>query len=114
MSKLILKSFLLLLSTLLFTACVPKHNGKYHTKYSYHPYNKLYPNQITKQHHPKEKPPIQVAKVQKQETIIYPFNPQVQSYKGENPFKSLEQQKRQQRASFNESDFYPSNIPAQR
>lgn len=113
MSKLMLKFFLLLATSLLFSACVPKQNGKYQTKYSYHPYNELYPNQITR-HYQKEKPPIQVAKVQKQETVIYPFNPQVQSHKGENPFKTLEKQERKERVSFNESDFYPSNIPAKR
>lgn len=41
------KLLLLTILILLFTACASKSNGKYHTKYSYHPYYSLYANKMS-------------------------------------------------------------------
>ena len=43
------KSILLSILLLLFSACAPKSNGKYQTKYSYHPYYSLYAKEMSNQ-----------------------------------------------------------------
>jgi hypothetical protein len=49
------KSILLSTLLLIFTACAPKTNGKYHTKYSYHPYYSLYSKKMSDKQVPKVK-----------------------------------------------------------
>jgi len=83
----ILKITLLTLITLLFTACMPKQNGKYKTKYSYHPYHNLYGKKVVLTDENKVK--VKVTKVKKSK-------PKTSS----NPFNTV--------------DFYPSNVPARR
>ncbi len=41
------KSILLSIFILLFSSCADKTNGKYHTKYSYHPYYSLYAQEMS-------------------------------------------------------------------
>ena len=41
------KSILLSILLLVFTSCASKKNGKYHTKYSYHPYYSLYAKKMS-------------------------------------------------------------------
>lgn len=43
------KSILLSILTLLFSSCASKVKGKYHTKYSYHPYYNLYAKKMSNQ-----------------------------------------------------------------
>lgn len=99
MLKLLGKFSLLLSLLLLLSACSPKHNGQYTATYSYHPYKTLYPNTIKTSH---KEESFQAQKLK------------VKLNKGENPFKLLEQKQVPKRVSFNESDFYPSNVPAKR
>ena len=41
------KSISLSILTLVLTSCASKTNGKYHTKYSYHPYYNLYAKKMS-------------------------------------------------------------------
>jgi hypothetical protein len=43
------KTLLLSVLILFFNACADKTNGRYHTKYSYHPYYSLYAKQMSKE-----------------------------------------------------------------
>ncbi len=77
----ILISFFIIL--FLFTGCLSKQNGKYHTQYSYHPYYKLYkqkmsdiksPNQKTKKKKVTRRPPIpSFTNIAKTKTKANPF-----------------------------------------
>ena len=49
------KSLLLSILTLLFTSCAAKTDGKYHTKYSYHPYYSLYATKMSNNSSKKQK-----------------------------------------------------------
>jgi len=92
------------------TACVSKQNGHYPTKYSYHPYSEP----KAQAHQNRQKSPIPNAIVSDRKAVVsYPEVP-IQRQIGENPFSTLEESATQKRVSFNESDFYPSNIPAKR
>lgn len=92
MIKLGLKLFLLLTITLIFTACMPKQDGKYHSKYSYHPYNDMTMKKAT----PKVTS-MKMAKVIK--TSVRKEHYEFKA-KGQNPFQTVE--------------LYPSNVPAKR
>ncbi|HHD75602.1 MAG TPA: hypothetical protein ENK95_02110 [Campylobacterales bacterium] len=81
----IFKITLLTLVTLFFTACMPKQNGQYKTKYSYHPYYDLYDKKVISD----ERKNTKIANVSKPKTK-----------KSTNPFNTV--------------DFYPSNVPAKR
>jgi hypothetical protein len=79
------------LSTLLIvmTACMPKQSdGKYHSKYSYHPYYNLYSHKMSK----KKKTSYITVHTKK-------------SYKQYRP-------KKHSKVSYNDEDKYPSNVPA--
>jgi hypothetical protein len=47
MSRHLQKIILLLTLLILFTGCLSKKNGKYHSKYSYHPYYSLYAKKMS-------------------------------------------------------------------
>jgi len=86
----LIKILLISIISLTFAACISKQGGKYHTKYSYHPYYDLYGNKMS------GSTPTQKIKQKKMKNK-----------------KIAKKQKLKSKHKFNESDFFPSNIPAQ-
>ncbi len=101
--KRILLTLLLLLFTLITTGCMPKGaDGKYHSKYSYHPYYKLYKDKM--------------AGGGKRYKTKYSYH-----YSNDNHSKKIHPtrysykkiaQRVKHRVKYNDEDLYPSNVPA--
>ena len=116
--KKIISSLLLLSLFLSFNGCIPKQgDGKYHSQYSYHPYFKMYNNNIiatkryspaTKQTYYHRQEPIYSAKDE-----LSNYNTYQRTYKTQRtevPKKSFKRVIK--RVKYNDEDNYPSNVPA--
>ena len=89
---------LLLLFTLVTSGCIQKQaNGKYYSKYSYHPYYKLYRDKMAgrnKEYKPK---------------YSHHYTKELNS--NSHSFRKISQRIKH-RIKYNDEDLYPSNVPA--
>ena len=106
-------SFLSLLLLLLsFNGCIPKQgDGKYHSEYSYHPYFKMYDNDIVAIR--KDASRVQQSYYHRQEPT-YSAKDELSSYRTYQPSYTPQKSFKRvmQRVKHNDEDNYPSNVPA--
>lgn len=90
------KILLLSIMVMALSACADKTNGKYHSKYSFHPYYTMYADKMS---NAEVKPMFSNKRFSKKN-----FPPQKEHFvkrkKAQNPFNVV--------------DFYPSNVPAKK